>query len=258
MAGPTRRIAVTNLKGGSGKTTTAVNLADCLSRSGRTVLLVDVDPQASASHWLLGAGAVPGPFIEDVLAGEARARAAVRPTPVERLALLPASAHLGARARRLAGETAAELVLSGALEELAGYDYILFDCPPELGLLALNALLASDEVLIPVPPEPMAVEGLGRVFATVETLASRYRRPLRVTTVVPVRVRLQTLLARQVLTLLRSRFPQTTPGQVRETVYAAEAPGHHLPIVAYRPECSAAADYGELARHVLAQEGSAV
>jgi chromosome partitioning protein len=243
-------IAITNIKGGSGKTTTAVSLADGIARRGRRVLLLDLDPQASASDWLLPD--TEGPFAEEVLSGQASLAAAVRPTRVAGLDLLPASAHLAARARALAGEPAAELALGSALEGSAGWDYTLIDCPPELGLLTLNGLLAAGEVLVPVPPEPMAVNGLVRVLQTLELLARRYRRQLPIAAIVPVRVRPQTRLAQETLTALK-RFPETFPGIVHETISVAEAPSHHVPLWQYRPGSTAAHDYEELTDHLLSQ-----
>src|SRR6185295_11239591 len=160
-----RRIAVAQQKGGTGKTSTAVNLGAALAARGQTVLLIDVDPQASASAWLARGLADP-PFLEQVLAGAVPARDAIRATACPGLSLLPASLALAVQERRMAGEIGAEQLLAERLADLDGFDVVLLDAPPELGLLAFNALTAAREVLVPVVPEPLALRGLEQLLAT--------------------------------------------------------------------------------------------
>ncbi|HVT61467.1 MAG TPA: AAA family ATPase [Thermoanaerobaculia bacterium] len=153
-----RRIAIANHKGGVGKTTTAVNLAACLGRLGRSVLLVDCDPQGSASRWL-GFTKSPGrPFLEDVVAGQATLGAATYPTGVVGVSIVPSSPALAVQDRYLAAEVGGETVLSIHLRSspASQHDYVLFDAPPQVGMLSLNALTAADELVIPVAPGRLA------------------------------------------------------------------------------------------------------
>ncbi|HVT60682.1 MAG TPA: AAA family ATPase, partial [Thermoanaerobaculia bacterium] len=164
----TRKIAIANQKGGVGKTTTCLTLAACLARQQRSVLVIDCDPQGSASRWL-GFTTSRASFLEDVLAGRAALSAAVHPTRLANLSVVPASQELAVQDRFLAARRGGEGVLRKKIAEQlgTGYDYILFDCPPQLGMLSLNALAAATEVIVPVAPEPMALDGLARLFATI-------------------------------------------------------------------------------------------
>ncbi|HVT60656.1 MAG TPA: AAA family ATPase, partial [Thermoanaerobaculia bacterium] len=164
----TRKIAIANQKGGVGKTTTCLTLAACLARQQRSVLVIDCDPQGSASRWL-GFTASRASFLEDVLAGRAALSAAVHPTRLANLSLVPASQELAVQDRFLAARRGGEGVLRQKIAGQLGaaFDYILFDCPPQLGMLSLNALAAATEVIVPVAPEPMALDGLARLFATI-------------------------------------------------------------------------------------------
>ncbi|HVT59513.1 MAG TPA: ParA family protein [Thermoanaerobaculia bacterium] len=252
-----RIIAVVNQKGGVGKTTTTVNLASCLAALGRTVLLVDCDPQSAASRWL-GLSKQPGQtYLEEVLAGRATLSRAIYPTSVPRLSLVPASPELAIQARLLAVELAGETVLSLYLrrELAARFDYVLLDAPPELGMLSINALVAATELLIPVSLDPLAVQVLDQLVDTIERVRERLNPGLRIAGILAVRVRSTTLLARQVLSELAARFPELLfPVYIRETVRAAEAPACQLTLLDYQPDSTAALDYRSLAELVVAQE----
>jgi chromosome partitioning protein len=261
-------LAIANHKGGVGKTTTAVNLAACLAEAGRQVLLIDCDPQGSASRWL---GFTPEPtdpanptdpppprpFLEDVFSGKADLAAAIHPTAVDRLALVPASAELAVQDRLLVGKPAPAAVLARALRSVRSlpFDDILLDSPPQLGLLACNVLAAADELLIPLSPDPLSVAVLDELFQSVATIREWLNPGLRVAGLLLVRVRAQTLLARHVAADLAARYGDLIlPVQVRETVRAAEAPSRHLPLIATSPDASAAKDYRQLARVLLSDE----
>jgi chromosome partitioning protein len=206
---PTRTLAIVNQKGGVGKTTTAVSLAAGLAALGRQILLVDCDPQSAATRWL-GFAKQPGQaFLEDVLAARAPLAAAIYPTAVPRLSLLPASPELAVQARLLAIELAGETVLALRLrrELPAGFDYVLLDAPPELGMLSVNALVAAGELVIPVTLDPLATEVLDQLLDTIERVRERLNPELRIAGILAVRVNGHTLLAREVLARLAARFP---------------------------------------------------
>jgi len=268
-----RILAIANHKGGVGKTTTAVNLAACLAALDRQVLLIDCDPQGSASRWLGFARepteptdptdpTVPTPprlFLEDVFSGKANLAAATHPTAIDRLALVPASPELAVQDRLLAGKPAPAAVLARALQPTRSlpFDYILLDSPPQLGLLSCNVLAAADELLIPLSPDPLSVAVLDELLQSVATIREWLNPRLRIAGILLVRVRAQTLLARQVAAELAARYGDLIlPVQIRETVRAAEAPSRHLPLIAASPDASAAEDYRQLAQLLLANHDS--
>jgi chromosome partitioning protein len=249
-----RVIAIANHKGGAGKTTTAVNLAACLAASGRRVLLIDCDPQGSASRWLGVVRASGRPFLEEVFAGQAGLAAAIHSTGLERLELVPASPQLAVQDRLLAGRPAPAAVLAHALRAVREmpFDLILLDSPPQLGLLACNVLAAADELLIPLAPDPLSVGVLEELFESVATIREWLNPSLAILGILLVRVRAQTLLARQVTGELTERYGGLIlPVQIRETIRAAESPSRHLPLIVSAPDCSAAAEYRRLAEVVL-------
>jgi chromosome partitioning protein len=265
-----RIIAIANHKGGVGKTTTAVNLAACLAAAGRQVLLIDCDPQGSASRWLGFRPPPTGPtdptvptplrpFLEDVFSAKADLAAATYPTAIDRLALVPASPELAVQDRLLAGKPAPAAVLARALQPARSlpFDYVILDSPPQLGLLSCNVLAAADELLIPLSPDPLSVAVLDELFQSVATIREWLNPRLRIAGILLVRVRAQTLLARQVAADLTARHGDLIlPIQIRETVRAAEAPSRHLPLIAASPDASAAEDYRQLAQLLLAAERS--
>lgn len=250
-------IGLANHKGGVAKTTTAVNVAACLAGMGRSVLLIDCDPQASASRWL-GAAPAPGrPFLDDVFAGDATLLDAIYPTGIDRLSLVPSSAQLAVQDRLLAGKPAPAAVLLRALRAVpaSAFDHILLDSPPQLGLLACNVLAASQDLLIPLSPDPLSAAVLDELFASVNTIREWVNPDLRILGILLVRVRSRTLLAREISAALTARYAELIlPVQVRETIRAAEAPARHLPLAVHCPGCPAAEDYRRLAEFLLQRE----
>jgi chromosome partitioning protein len=252
-----RIIGLANHKGGVAKTTTAVNLAASIAAMGRSVLLIDCDPQASASRWL-GLAPAPGrPFLEDVFSGDATLAESTYPTNVERLSLVPSSSQLAVQDRLLAGKPAPAAVLLRALRAVpaGAFDYAFLDSPPQLGMLACNVLAASQELLIPLSPDPLSAAVLDELFESVHTIREWVNPELRILGILLVRVRHRTLLAREISAALTTRYAELIlPVQVRETVRAAEAPARHLPLAAHCPESSAAKDYHRLAEFLLQRE----
>lgn len=246
-----RTVAVAMQKGGSAKTTTAVNLAAALAEKGKRVLVVDVDPQANATSWFGIRDAGKGLFaaicengsVSDILV----------PTAASGVDLVPSSAWLVGAEKALASEVGAETILRRRLKAVAGtYDVALIDTPPTLGILTVGALVAADEVLVPVEAHVMALNGLAQLLRTVGTVRDRLNEDLRLLGIVACRVDARTRHAQDVVEELRKRFPaEVFRTAVRENVRLAEAPSFGQPVTAYDPRSTGAEDYRALADEVL-------
>jgi len=248
-----RKIAVTNQKGGSGKTTTAVNLAAALGQKGRKVLLVDLDPQSSATTWL--GLKFDGPQLFEVFTTRKPIADIILATNSPGVKAVPSSAWLVGLETTLAKEVGNESILKRKIEGLNEFDYILIDCPPSLGILTINALVASDEVLIPVETHVMALSGLVQLIDTVSKVKERLHPSLSIAGIVPCRVDSRTRHSKEVLDQLRRRFKdQMYKTAIRENVRLAEAPSFGKDILRYDPDCNGAEDFRSLAREVMKQE----
>ena len=245
-----RTLAIANQKGGVGKTTTAVSLAACCAELGRRVLLVDLDAQASASIWL-GVKEEGRGLLEVFTAGAPLAPLA-RDTGVPGLSLVPSSLWLSNAEKALAGEPGAETVLRKALRKLPDrWDLVLVDCPPTLGLLAVAALTACREVLVPVEAKVMALNGLAQLTRTIDTVRDRLNEDLELAAILACRVT-HTRLSGEVVDSLRKHFgSKVMRVEIRENVRLAEAPSYGKPINLYAPESYGAEDYRAAARELL-------
>ena len=257
-----RRIAVLNQKGGVGKTTTAVNLAAALARTGSRVAVIDLDPQAHATTHL---GVEPdgtAPSIYDVLVS-GKPLATVRRQVGDNLSLIPADINLAAAEVELAGVVGREVILREALAtDNTTDDFQIMDCGPSLGVLTLNALCAADEVFIPLQPHFFALHGLSKLLETTALVSRRVHPKLKVTGVVVCLYDAGTKLAQEVITDLRA-FLERGRGhavpwaeakvfdtKIRRNVKLAECPSFGRPIFDYAPSCPGATDYAALAAEV--------
>jgi chromosome partitioning protein len=247
-----RVIAIINQKGGSGKTTTAVNLGACLARLRKTVLLIDLDPQANSTIHL---GLKPHEVemsIYDIMMDEKSFSDIVLGTEIENLYIAPANINLSGVEIELAGVVGREMVLKDAVEEIRNdYDYILIDCPPSLGLLTVNALTMAKELIIPVQTEFFALEGMGKLFQTVEVVKKRLNRDLKITGIVPTMFDTRTNMSREVTEKIKEYFgDRVYKTIIRKNVRLAEASSHGKPIVLYDPHSTGAQDYEALSKEV--------
>lgn len=246
-------IAIVNQKGGVGKTTTAVNLGACLAAQGKTVLLVDMDPQGNATSGLGVAKAGLESTIYDCLTGEAPITAVVVDTAIPNLRLVPTTVDLsGAEVElvsMLARETRLKVALDGVPDE---YDYVLLDSPPSLGLLTVNCLTAADAVLIPIQCEYYALEGLGQLRNTLELLRRMLNPGLALLGVLLTMYDGRTRLSAEVADEVRKHFPgRVFQSVVPRSVRLSEAPIYGQPIISYAPESAGANAYRALAREVI-------
>ena len=256
-----RTIAVMNQKGGVGKTTTAVNLSAGLARAGRKVCLIDLDPQAHASLHL-GLDPLPDqPSVYDMLCGNAKLADVRRPV-VEGLWVVGSTLDLAGAELELAGQPGREMILRQKLrEDTETFDYLLIDCPPSLGLLTINALVAVTEVFIPLQPHFLALHGLSKLLETIELVATRLNEKLHLTGVVLCMYDNATRLAAEVGADVEGFFQGKSERpacwshatvfqtRIRRNIRLAEAPSYGQSIFQYAPGSNGADDY-----HALAQE----
>lgn len=242
-----RVIAISNHKGGVGKTTSSINIGAGLQQLGYKVLLVDLDPQANLSQSL---GVVaPGRTIYGALRGEY----AITPTEIrERLHLVASTLDLSGAEVELSGEAGREYILRDLLEPLGQtYDYTLIDCPPSLGLLTLNALAASQEILIPIQAHYLALQGLTKLLEVVGKIQHRLNRDLKLRGVFITHYDSRKVLNRDVAQAVEESFKKTLfKTKIRENIALAEAPAQGLDIFSYEPKSNGAQDYLALSQEI--------
>ncbi|MGH7686200.1 MAG: ParA family protein [Candidatus Dormibacteria bacterium] len=246
---PIAVLAVANQKGGVGKTTTAVNTAAALAELGRTVLLIDTDPQANLTSGVgIDRRDVQTSIYDVIVLGRPMHEAIIR-TPIPGVFIVPSDIALAGSEVELATMARREHRLRGAMETIdLDVDYVMIDCPPSLGLLTVNAVVAAQQLLIPVQCEFYALEGLGLLTHTIALLRRELNPSLGIAGIVMTQFDGRLALAHQVVEEVRERFGDAmlTP-LIPRNVRLSEAPSHGLPVTMYDPFCRGSAAYRELA-----------
>ena len=240
-----------NQKGGVGKTTSAINIGAFLAAGGKSVLLVDFDSQANLSSGI-GIG-IAKPGIYELLSGSASIAETIRGSAIPALSVIPAGIDLSGAAVELIGQQGREFYLRNALEPVRNqYDFILIDCPPSLGILTLNGLVAADAVLIPMQCEYFAMEGLSLLLQTVKRIQQNLNPSLGIGGIFFTMYDQRTRLAQDVIKQVSGYFKETVFSTIiPRNVRLSEAPSHGMSILQYDPQCAGARAYKSLAEEVL-------
>ena len=253
--GETKIIAIINQKGGVGKSTTAINLSSALGEKNRQVLLVDLDPQGNTTS---GLGVDKGQIksdVYDVLLTNKSVMDVIIPDFYEGLDILPATINLAGAEVELVNEIARENRLKNAIGQLRGkYDYIFIDCPPSLGLLTVNALVAADKLLIPIQCEFYALEGVTKLLDSMKRVKNLLNPSLDIYGVVLTMYDMRTTLSKQVASEVEKYFGKAVfKSRIPRTVKLSEAPSYGQPITIYDPAGKGAQSYISLAEEVIAR-----
>ena len=244
-------IAVANQKGGVGKTTTTLNLATALALAGQRVLIVDLDPQGNASTGLDISRTDRQPGSYSCITGRTALRDCIRPTQAAGLFIMPAEPDLAGAEIELVGQPRREFHLQHAFEQRHDFAIILIDCPPSLGLLTLNALVASTSILVPLQCEFFALEGLSQLAQTVDRVRSGFNQKAAIEGIVLTmydrRNNLSELVAADARSFFGKRVYETV---VPRSVRVSEAPSHGKPVMLYDPKSSGAQAYAKVAQEL--------
>ncbi len=250
----TRIIALVNQKGGVGKTTSTINLGAGLVRQKKSVLLIDLDPQANLTYSLGIEAHNIDKTIYEILKGEILAITAI--ISKNGLDIIPASINLSGAEIELSGTAGRELLLKEAIESLLNkYDYILLDCPPSLSLLTLNGLTTATEVFIPLQSEFLALQGMSKLLETIEIIKKRLNSKLKITGIIGTLYDSRKKLNNEVIDKIKEHFPKKLfKTLIRDNISLAEAPSYEQDIFTYKKNSNGAIDYLALSKEVIRQE----
>ncbi len=248
-----RVIALTNQKGGVGKSTTAINMSACLAEMGENIVLIDVDPQANTTSGLGVNKYKVDKSIYDAIIGKANIKELVLNTRVEGLSLIPSNIHLAGAEIELVNMMMREHRLRKVIEPIRNnYDFIIIDCPPALGILTINALVAADEVIVPIQCEYYALEGLGQLIKTIELVKNNLNKNLEISGFVMTMYDSRTKLASQVVEEVKRYFGEKVYRTIiPRNVRVSEAPSYGLPVIFYDPNCKGSLAYKNFTKEVI-------
>lgn len=249
-------IAVSNQKGGVGKTTTAVNLAACLGALGKKTLLVDADPQGNATSGVAIDKRKVKTSTYNILVDGIKAEECVLTTPYANLHILPSSLDLAAAELEIAEKLHREALLKNAILPIKQYyDYIIIDCPPSLGLITANALTVADTFLVPIQCEYYALEGLSQLMNTVRRIKRQYNASIDIEGVLLTMYDGRLNLTQQVVEEVKKFFPRKVfKTVIPRGVRISEAPSFGMPVIYYDKSCKGSAAYTSLAHEILGKE----
>ena len=245
-------IAFANQKGGVGKTTSAVNIAASLGIQGKKTLLIDLDPQGNATSGVgIPKKSLKG-TVRDVLVGETDIKTVILPTSYQNLSIIPTNVSLSGAEFDLYNDEGSEYNLKDALKSISGdYDYIIIDCPPSLGMLTINAFVASDGILVPMQAEFYAVEGLSQLISTTKRIKKLYNEDLQIVGILITMYNKRLLLSMQVMDELQKYYPDklfnTT---ISRNVKLSEAPSFGLPVYYHEKRSKGATEYLNIAKEL--------
>ncbi len=247
----TRIIAITNQKGGVGKTTTAINISAALATCGKSVLLIDLDPQANATS---GVSVEPeDATIYECLMERALINSAILPTCIHGLSIIPSKGDLVGAEIEVSNLADRESILKTVVGQIQGHEFVIIDCPPAFGLLTINALVAASALIVPVQCEYYAMEGLGRLMGNVDRIRDSFNHDLDLAGILLTMYDSRINLSRQVQDEIRAFFKEKVfQAVIPRNVALAEAPSHGKPVLSYNAASSGAKAYLDLAKEILA------
>ena len=248
----TKIISITNQKGGVGKTTTAINLATSLAAIKKKILIIDADPQGNASTGIGITYEEREPSLYKLITLGDHDEKSIKKTIVPGLDIIPSSSDLAGSEIELVAVSNREFVLRSIIEKIENYDFIIIDCPPALGLLTINAIVAAHSIIIPLQCEFFALEGLTSLINTIELIKNNYNKKIFIEgillTMVDKRNSLSSLVENDVRSHLGEKVYKTT---IPRNIRISEAPSHGKPVLIYDIQCSGSLAYIQLAKEVI-------